>query len=289
MKIAIIGKFIKLHDEEYIARSFESLGHEVARINQHLSKYEIFESLDYHKPDLVIWTKLSVGEPKDIREFCKKFKTVCWVFDLYFGYQRESRLNTPAFTADYVFTTDGGHDEQFKSKGINHKCVRQGIYKDECVLYPFKDIEHEVVFVGSDNPYNTERNNTIKQLSLKHKISWFGRFNTNEIRGLDLNELYSKSRIVIGDSVYSPYYWSNRVVETLGRGGFLIHKEVEGLKEEYPYLVTYKDLDDLKSKIEYYKNNEDERREIIIKNYEWVRDNYTMDKKCQELLNYVKI
>jgi spore maturation protein CgeB len=76
-------------------------------------------------------------------------------------------------------------------------------------------------------------------------------------------------------------------VETLGRGGFLIHQEVDGLKEEYPHLVTYKrgDLNDLKEKIDYYIEHEDERKALVVKNYEWVRDNYTMDKKCAELLS----
>ena len=289
MKIALLGKFKRLHDEEYIARSFEILGHSVKRIDERLPFLLVGDMLEEYGPDIVLWTKLTNGQAKELRDICRKYTTVCWVFDLYIGYARENRLNTPAFTADYVFTTDGGHDAEFKAKGINHKCVRQGIYKDECVLLPFKDIEKDLVFVGSDNPYNTERNNTLKTLSLSYKLSWIGKDSTNECRGLDLNELYSKSRIIVGDSVYSPHYWSNRVVETLGRGGFLIHREVEGLKEEYPYLVTYKDLADLKSKIEYYKNNEEERRNIIIKNHEWVKDNYTMDKKCQALLNYVKV
>ncbi len=126
------------------------------------------------------------------------------------------------------------------------------------------------------------------KLSLDYNFKWFGRYSTNEIRGLPLNELYSQTKIVVGDSVYSPHYWSNRVVETLGRGGFLIHREVEGLKEVYPDLVTYDGTyDDLMKKIDYYLAHEDERREIIKKNFERVRDYYTMDKQCQKLLNYI--
>lgn len=284
-KIAFIGKFKRLHDEEYIARSFEALGHKVERIDERLASGEIIERLDLFNPDLVLWTKLAVGEQKKIREYCRKYKTACWVFDLYIGYQREARLHTPAFTADYVFTTDGGHDKEFQELGITHNCVRQGIYKDECVLLPFQPIENEVIFVGSDNPYFPERRKLIESVGAK----WFGKDNTNAIRGLDLNDLYSRSRIVIGDSVPSPHYWSNRVVETLGRGGFLIHKDTEGIREAYPYLVTYTTIEDLKQKIEYYVNHEDERREIIQKNHDWVKENYTCDKQCQKLLNYVKI
>lgn len=286
----MIGKFTKLHDEEYIARSFEELGVEVWRVNEKLSSAEIFENIEHFKPDYILWTKLSVGEPQKVRDYCKKYKTICWVFDLYFDYHREHKLRTPAFTADYVFTTDGGHDKEFKMLGINHKCVRQGIYEPECFYEIKYEKENEVIFVGSDNPYNTERNQIIIKLSLsnKYRFKWIGRNSTNEIRGTELNELYSKTKIVIGDSVYSPHYWSNRVVETLGRGGFLIHREVAGIKEAYPYLVTYNGTyEDLCAKIDYYLEHEDERADIISKNIKWVADNYTMDKQCQKLLNYI--
>lgn len=289
MRIAFIGKFNKLHDEEYIARSFESIGNEVRRINEKLSPYEIKEHLDDFKPDIVIWTKLSVPDANKTREISKPYKTVCWVFDLYIGYQREHRLNHPAFTADFVFTTDGGHDKEFKELGINHKCVRQGIYKDECFMTEGTP-ENKVVFIGSENPYYPERTEMMSKLSKKYNFKWYGRLNTNEMRGTELNKLFSEVKIVVGDSVTSPKYWSNRIVETLGRGGFLIHREVEGLKEEYPDLVTYDGtFEDLCAKIDYYLEHEEERKEIIRKNFELVRDNYTMDKKCQELLDYVQI
>jgi spore maturation protein CgeB len=93
----------------------------------------------------------------------------------------------------------------------------------------------------------------------------------------------------VGDSVYSPYYWSNRVVETLGRGGFLIHQDVPGLKEEFPFLVTYTkgDIVELKDLVEYYLVHEEERQDILKKNFEWVRERYTMKHKCQEILNII--
>lgn len=290
-RIALIGKFTKLYDEEYIARSFESLGHEVLRADERLLTHQIIGLIDEFNPDVVIWTKLMVIEPKKLREALRKYKTVCWVFDLYFDYEREFRLKThPAFTADYVFTTDGGHQDRFKALGINHICVRQGIFKDECFMVEPQP-EDSIVFVGSENVYNQSRNKQISIVSQRFGdiFKWYGRFNTNEVRGTELNDLYAKTKIVIGDSVYSPHYWSNRIVETLGRGGFLIHQEVEGLQETYPHLVTYRrgDFEDLCGKINYYLTHEDERLEIVRKNYEWVRDNYTCDKQCQKILAYI--
>lgn len=287
MKILFIGKFKHLHDEEYIARSFESLGHDVIRLEQSSDSMSVHRKIITSKPDVVLFTKYIADKyVKDAFEKGKEWgmKTVCWLFDLYWGYTREFRLkNDNYFKADYVFTTDGG-DHDWKSMGINHHVVRQGIYSSECVLLPFDEIKHDIVFVGTENPLYTERTKMVRELN----ADWYGRKNSDQLRGMALNELYASTRVVIGDSYYSPHYWSNRVVETLGRGGFLIHRDVPGIKEEYPDLVTYDGtIEDLRAKIEYYKEHEDERREIISKNFNHVKNNYTMDKKCNELCQWI--
>lgn len=288
MRISIIGKFKNFHDEEYVARSFEMLGHKLQRISQHHQWRDMQNALISFKPDILLYAKWECSpelEPTIKGMQRNGMKTVCWLFDLYFNYQREYQVkNKSMFKSDYVFTTDGGNQDRFKELNVNHQCIRQGIFKEQCILLPFEKLENEIVFVGSDSPIYPERTNLVKELN----ATWFGKKNTNDIRGMDLNELYSKTRIVVGDSFPSPYYWSNRVVETLGRGGFLIHREVEGLKEAYPYLVTYSTPEDLKKKIEYYKTHEKKRREVIKKNFEWVKQNCTMDKRCAELLSWIK-
>jgi spore maturation protein CgeB len=285
MRILYIAKFHKMWDEEYIARSFEMLGHTVGRIDESSKYRQIIADIEQFKPDFVIFAKLNQHYTEKLIEDCRKMKikTVSWVFDLYFGYNRQYQLNNPNFKADYVFTTDGG-DHDWSIYGINHQVVRQGIYKPECVLEKGEKI-YDVLFVGSFNPYNKERNRILDLVNADFSLKWIGKNNDNEVRGMKLNRLYAQAKIVVGDSVPSPHYWSNRVVETLGRGGFLIHVEVEGLKEAYPHLVTYKqgDYDDLKQKIEYYLAHNKERNAIIKKNHKWVLDNYTCDKQCEKL------
>lgn len=286
MNIAFVGKFQNLHDEEYIARSFEMLGHQVTRISQALSPPNIEEMIASKDHDIVLFTKWNYHNY--LERILSEHTTVCWVFDLFFDYVREKYVpNLNYFRADYVFSTDGGHEEKWKKYGINHKCIRQGIYREECYLSTVDNYEYEVVFVGSQNIHFTKRNKLMEKLEDRYNFHWFGRNNTEEIRGKDLNDLYAETKVVVGDSVYSPHYWSNRVVETLGRGGFLIHQDVPGLKEEYPYLVTYErgNQQDLFDKIDYYLENDAERKEIVLKNFKWVRDNYTMEKKCAKLLN----
>ena len=286
MRITIIGKFKRLHDEEYIARSFESLGHEVQRIEQGHNWTTIAAEMNKFRPEVLLYSKWEC--PRELRSTLVTLnpKKVSWIFDLYFNYPREWQVDTRWFfkASDVVFSTDGGHGPQWTQKGIKHHCVRQGIYKPEC-WYRIDKPEYDVVFVGCDNPLYMERRQKLEQLAKMYNFKWFGRKNTDELRGENLNEIYAKTKIVVGDSVYSPYYWSNRVVETLGRGGFLIHRDVPGIKEEYPDLVTYDGtMEDLLKKIDYYLSHEEERQEIIRKNFEHVRDHYTMDKKCEELI-----
>ena len=283
MRILYIGKFKKLWDEEYIARSFEMLGHIVYRIDDKTLK--IPDIIREIKPDFVLFAKLQVDNPVAVLKTCKDFgiKTICWIFDLYWGYTREPQIkHLQAFKADIVITTDGGHDQKFKDLGINHHCVRQGIYKPECYLVS-RVRDNDVIFVGSHNPSN-QRHEVITKLEQDFNLKWYGKENTEEVRGKALNDLFGESKIVVGDSVFSPYYWSNRVVETLGRGGFLIHREVPGLKAEYPFIVTYTDYEDLKAKIDYYLEHTAEREELRKKNFEWVRDNYTCDKQCAKII-----
>ena len=296
MRIAIIGKFQRLYDEEYIARSFEMLGHDVLRVPDNCSFIAIFNRFDEFQPHICIFTKYEPTErfamfQQQLR--LRKIKSICWIFDLYWEYPREYRITTaPFFKADIVVTTDGGHDDKWRSVGIKHYCVRQGIYREECKMLDPGGLKQRngVIFIGSHNGWNEERIQTIQKISdyFGDRFKWYGKKNTHEVRGMALNALYAQPKtVVIGDSVWSPHYWSNRVVETLGRGGFLIHVEVPGLKEEYPDLVTYTrgDVAELIEKIKHYLNKDEEREAIRQKNYELVKNNYTMDKKCEELLN----
>lgn len=306
MRISFIGKFERLHDEEYIAQSFEMLGHMVDRVPDHEPLPRIWAQVVAFAPDFCIFTKfprehhLSSGsiQNKDALQFISKLrgrgiKTVSWVFDLYWGYFRENLIHDRAhWRSDYVFTSDGGHEKEWQSVGINHHVLRQGIYRDECELYDIQAAAKEcIIFVGSENGNNADRMRQIEFVQQKYPgyFKWWGKEDTNEVRGTELNRIFSRTKIVVGDSVYSPNYWSNRVVETLGRGGMLIHQDVPGLSTEYPHLVTYErgNMEMLRDRINYYLQNEGERLKKIHANFNWVRDNYTMEKKCAELIKVI--
>lgn len=299
MKIAYVGSFQRLYDEEGIARSFEKLGHTVLRFEESEFSDSSVGEIICEKPDFLLGAKYKIDEwlARLLLKECSAngIQTVCWVPDLYFGLYREGRVRskTPMFSCDVVFTPDGGHNEEWKKARINHKLLRQGIFDEsigigESSLSPY---DADVCFIGSENhafPYRQELNRRLKE-RYESRFLWVGKDNAREVRGSKLNNLLATVPVVVGDSVYSPYYWSNRVYEVIGRGGFIIHPNIEGLEEEF---VFYKELvpyhygnwNELFEQIEYYLSHQDKRIEIISSGMKRVRECHTLVHRCQQLL-----
>ena len=294
-KIVYIGSFENLWDEEGNARGFENCGVEVTRIpEKDFQLNKALELIEKVKPDLVLMAKLKVGVERDsFVHVLKKMniKTASWTFDLYFGLNREKSIGMdPIFHTDYVFGPDGGNIERFKKKGVNYHLLRQGIHDEYCYRGEFKErYAYDVVFVGHWGMGYSPRAKLCDFLKKNYHFRWFGQRNTNDIRGDKLNELYTSAKIVVGDLFYSPYYWSNRVYETLGRGGFLLFPKVEGLDKEYePYkhYIPYKmlNLEGLKEKIDYFLNNKEKRIEISNAALEYTKNKHTLTHRANQLL-----
>lgn len=298
MNIAYIGKFRRIHDEEGIARALEAEGHNVTRIQEDELVY--IEQVVQSAPDLILFAKLQTPPVfnDNLIKYAKRegIKTVCYVPDLYWGLPRQSSIigKEHMFQADHVCTPDGSNEEKWIGAGIKHHVVRQGIH-EEFIKRGNKIDAPEIVFVGQTNPlypYREKLLNFLKQ-AYGDRFRHYGEHNSNHVRGWDLNDLYESAKIVIGDSVFSPHYWSNRIYETIGRGGFIIHPMVAGLEREYkPYthFVPYSigDFAGLKEKINFYLTHDKERDAIRLAGMEHTRKHHTLNHRVKQLLECVK-
>jgi spore maturation protein CgeB len=299
-KIAYIGAFGNLWDEEGNARSFEKLGCKVLRLEEEeINVSRVVRDIKDFDPDFVLIAKLKLPAMRDFLH--KRLKdtgipVITWTFDLFWGLDREDWIGKdPMFKSDLVLSPDGGNDKRFKEAGVNHVCLRQAIFDNFCFKGTKRDdYEYDVIFVGCENKQWFYRSELCEFLNSQYpKFRWFGRRNTLEIRGKELNDLYASAKVVVGDSVFSPYYWSNRIYETLGRGGFLIHPEIPGLNEEYePYkhYIPYKmgDWRGLKEKIDYFIRKPLERKKIADEALQYTKINHTLTNRCQNLLKSVR-
>jgi hypothetical protein len=244
--IAYIGNFRpSWSTENYIARSFEDIGIEVVRLQEDdRTSDEVIETCGRFNPQLLLYTRtwgLKDGKEAMFRviERCraKQIPTATFSLDLYWGINRENMImSDPMFRTDIVFTADGGRAEDWKRAGVNHVWLPPGIYAKDCFFGTLRDeFKADVGFTGTVDHYHSEwpfRRQLVDALRMTYgsRFKWWG--NQNNVRGWDLNDLYASCRVMVGDSLARPFYWSDRVPETMGRGGLLIAPEIEGMREQ---------------------------------------------------------
>jgi hypothetical protein len=147
-----------------------------------------------------------------------------------------------------------------------------------------------VVFVGSRHYHPEYRFRTTLidwlQKTYGGRFRRFGGDAGGVVREAMLNDVYASAKVVVGDSCFAgaPYYWSDRVPETLGRGGFLIHPTTPGLT--IPGLAEYKpgNLIELKQRIAYWLTHEKERRACADTAMAAVRAEHTYTHRMATLL-----
>jgi hypothetical protein len=301
MVIRYVGNFRETYcTETHLAKTLENLGHEVIRLQEDTTQDVV------GKCDLFLFTRTwgNTVKMEHLQEYKKmKIPTVSWHLDLYVGLQRDGGIdNDPFWRTDFVFTPDGDPKsaEVFKEKGINHHYMKPGVFKDECYIpkIPTPD-RHELIFVGSYNyhpewPYRQQLIDFLK--STYPQFEHWGPEGRGLVRGDALNRLYANTKVVVGDSLClgfdKPYYWSDRVYETLGRGGFLIHPYIEGMDEEFVdgvHLAYYKygDFEELKAKIDYFLQADRVREDIRKIGHEFVKKHATYENRAKDVLDVV--
>lgn len=251
MKILYITDLKPNSTEGHIIKELKKL-HKVYVVPTFMSYQEAMNVAK--EVDIIFCGKLPSFWKRFIKDIDKK--TVCWIFDVYPFNQRT--LDEPQFSCDIVISTGGVADTPI---------IRQAIAEDHKEKYPYERI-YDVMFVGS--LYGQYRATLDQFLYEKYEGNYYHIGDHNEIRGKKLNHYLGQTKIVVGDSYPIDNYWSNRVYEISGRGGFLIHPYVKGMEGEWTdkeniVYYEYGNLKDLQEKIDYYLKNEGER-ELIRKN-----------------------
>mgnify|MGYP001566855233 CR=1 FL=1 len=316
MKILYIGNYAvegsplgMCPNAEYIENTFRELGHVVTGMNEcEVSPEDILKELESGYDFILTEEGRLKGDFKNdkgkdvllglFNEVMEQdIPVIPWLTNIFFGIMRrqDQILHNPVFKAKIVFTTDGGHQKEFEEAGVNHVCLRQGIYEPESYISQNRyNTKAEIGFIGSVYediwPYRKNLIQFLKQ-TYGDRFEHFGE--RGEIRHAPLNDLCATLKIVVGDSVYSPYYWSNRVYEIIGRGGFFIHPAVDGLDEEfmpYKHYIPYKfgDFNNLKRVIDYYLEHNEEREKIRIAGMEYCKKNHTYLHRVKEMLRILK-
>jgi hypothetical protein len=314
MNIAFLGNFRPrtalgepFSTESHVAASYELLGHTVVRLQEdETRKADVPEVCARVNADLFHWTCTWHTDPEGGSAMLEGLRrlgipSVGHTLDLFVGLGREGWLDAdPWFRTDWFFSADGGHPEVFAAKGINHVWLPPAVYGPECYIAdPDPALVQDVIFVGSYG-YHPEwpyRKQLIDWLASTYGSRFTHYDHGSGMRGHRLNQLYASAKVVVGDSCCPGFrqraYWSDRIPETLGRGGALVHPWIEGIKDHYTQgehlsYYSFGDFDVLGFSIDSllkWSTARDERRHTAC---EWVKTHHTYRHRAQTILECVQ-
>lgn len=313
MKVAYIGNFEPEHStENHVRAAWETQGHQIIRVQE--GEQDAWEKLIFSvsQVDLILWTRTAdlaarVGHRTQWRMLAAAqaaaVPTVGFHLDRWWGLSREATVwEEPFFRCQYVITADGGHQAHFKDVGVNHFWLPPAVSLPQTEPgTPQERWKGQIAFVGSWRPgYHAEwthRPQLVDWLRKNYPQTKFWPANGQPgIRGQDLRDLYASTDIVIGDSCLvgdATHYWSDRIPETVGRGGFLIHPYVEGLEEHYnvgDHLWTWPvgDWNALRDQIETALQSHDGRALTQERGRAHVREHHTYERRVEQILEIVQ-
>jgi hypothetical protein len=300
MRIAFLGNFASSEStENQILWALERLGHDVDTIQEnHATVQEFLAAIP--AADLFFWVRTPGWlqlENRDMREILDYAKgmdvpTVSLHLDRFWGIpDREPGIGIDQFwKTDWVFTADGGNQEKFAARGVSHHWLRPAV--SEVYIHPgTKRPQYtcDVGFVGAVeyHPCYPFRPRMIHAL----KATYGDRFKVVQgVRGHELNDVYASMKVVVGDCIFAgePYYWSDRLPETLGRHGLLIHPEIVGT-EAYPiFEYAPQDIVSLREEIDHVLSLGDrERQESVDRAVRYVANHDTWTIRMAEIIRQV--
>jgi glycosyltransferase involved in cell wall biosynthesis len=296
MRISFLGNFAAEHSTEnqILWALKEGLGHEVDTIQENEATLRKID-LSCRNSDVFLWVrtpgwlKVDNGEMLD---WLKRslVKTASIHLDKFWGIpDREALIGVhPFWKTDCVFTADGSREEDFKARGVNHHWMQPAV--SEVYVHPGIPREAyrcDVGFVGARD-YHKEYPFRAQMIQFLEK-TYGPRFkHVTGVRGHELNDVYASMKIVVGDCIFAgtPRYWSDRVPETIGRHGFLLHPEVEGMTLPCA-IYEPQNLQSLKENIDLWFANEAQRKEVINMGVGNIRDSHTWTVRLREILETI--
>ena len=315
-KITFLGNFqVDFSSENHHAKSLEALGHTVVRFQEGRGTTIGKVLREASTSDLFVWVHTHGWETpgqervdiiRELRE--SNVPTMTYHLDLWFGLKRQNDLENDPFYKNigHFFATDKLMADWFnENTAVRGHFLPAAVFGPECYIHPDYDgtFDYDVIFVGSkgyhpEYPYRPELVNFLRDTYGSRFLHVGGDGDTGVIRGDDLNRIYARSKIAIGDTLNIdfkyPYYSSDRLFESTGRGGFTIYPNIFGLDaffEDKKEIVFYEhgNLKDLKTKIDYYLEHDEERESIRVAGHERAKNEHTYKHRWATILKELGI
>lgn len=335
LKVFYVGNFGPPHSSEnHILAALVDTGHFVVPIQESLvDHWRQLAHGDWTcfggKPDLILWTRtgwpwgtggqFGLNEREPLADQVRMMQiardrgipVVGYHLDIWWGLQRQTQVDTePFFQCDLLITADGGHDDLWAEHAVNHVWFPPAVSAREADFgTPREEMRSKLAFVGSwQGGYHEEHQHRYELVSFLKKnyrgiCEFWPKRGEHAVRGRALRDLYASVDIATGDSCFAgsglARYVSDRLPETTGRGGLLLHPDIEGITDGSEWrtgssvwradehLLTWEagNWDQLGARIEWALSHPDERRVIAEAGQRFTSEHHTYDTRMDQLVD----
>jgi len=310
MKVLLLFPMYNGQTGPAIKHAFEQLGHEVVAVDAKRAPEKSYETSLQFKPILVFCsrTKALTNQVLQIKNKFPSTVTCMWNVDARETIEEWAPLFPLIRAVDYHFVVGAKHLAEFrKSLNANTFRLSQGlqgeIYKKPYIITDEdrKKYTCEVCFCGSEQSrrYHFERPGIYKAIKKAgFKFNLWGSYGNPQVWDEEHNKQVALAKINLGISggmLFSTKAVSVRDYKIMGAGGFLLERCGNGLDEVFPLngpdriLDCYNSEEELIEKIRYWLANEEERKAIAERAYEWVHKNATYTDRIRDALNYMEV
>jgi hypothetical protein len=297
-KIIYLGKKDRQHKEieDGVMDSFKLMGYKVELFDdQNYNPEEVINACKGAKLFLFHKGGFSTKGDSDMYNSIDKLTytlnkiecpRVLWFVDKVYM-EREILIDRIIDFVDYSFFTD----ETFLRR---HKIPNGFSLKQGCQIKRFKGkknpaFECDVAFIGD---IYGERQMFVKALGqlLGDKFRTY-----SSVYDKDFADLCKSARVIISPNYpMDDFYWSNRIYDVLGNGGFLFHPDLEGLKGtgilEGQHFIGYSNWLDIEDKLEYLLSPKANKliKSVTKQGQKEVITNHTYLTRCRKIIEIVK-
>jgi len=311
MKFIFVGNFqVDYSSENHHAQSLEALGHEVVKLQEGEASGDQILSLALEADGLIfIHTHGWVTPGKPMHEVFaalrdKNIPSITYHLDLWLGIERQRDLETDPFykSIGWFFTVDRLMADYFNERTtVQGRYLQAGVFHKECAMLESEPVDYDVIFVGSKGyhpewQWRPQLINWLQETYGSRFLHVGGDGATGTVRGMALNQIYANAKVAVGDTLclnYNyPYYFSDRLFECPGRGGFNLFPYIKGIddcfiNEKEAVYYKYGDFDNLKKTIDYYLVHHIERETIRKAGHERTKKDHTYISRWQSIIKEV--
>jgi len=201
--------------------------------------------------------------------------------------------------ANLTLFTNETDVQNLRSHGMESDFLQIGIDPKVFNIHRERREKRDVVFMannyGNQFPLGRERTLMAQWLvNSGHTVIGSYQGSVFSLNGNQLEEsiVYNNSKIGINHSHFNAErYTSDRMFRILASGCFCLSHHYKGIEKDFEvgkHLDTYKGINEMKRKIEYYLSHEKERIEIAKNGYDLCHEKFTYKSMVENLFNLVK-